>query len=245
MHSPRSLFSSRAFTLIELLTVIAIIGILAAIIIPTVGAVRRNAANASDASNLRQLGAAIHLHITDNRGMLPHQSIKIPGTSTGSGNPDRWNFHEAVDRYMSRGGKFTASSVFNFLNRPLWSSRFAEPPAGWVAISGFEMVGPIAYSYNPYLLNTRWAGRSSAVPTPSQTVIVGEVNHDTSARVGNPMVVDSAPSLVGNIQSNYRVSRNGKAFYLFLDGHVSSLEGDQSESALTAASKPNIWRWWN
>ena len=48
----------RAFTLIELLTVIAIIGILAAILIPTVGAVRVQAKQATCVSNLRQVGVA-------------------------------------------------------------------------------------------------------------------------------------------------------------------------------------------
>ena len=47
--------SQAAFTLIELLTVIAIIGILAAIVIPTVGSVREKAQRAVDGNNLREI----------------------------------------------------------------------------------------------------------------------------------------------------------------------------------------------
>ncbi len=60
-----------AFTLIELLTVIAIIGILAAIIIPTVGKVRNTAQSARCVSNLRQIGQHITLYAGDNKGQLP------------------------------------------------------------------------------------------------------------------------------------------------------------------------------
>ncbi|AHF91242.1 N-terminal cleavage protein [Opitutaceae bacterium TAV5] len=60
-----------AFTLIELLTVIAIIGILAAIIIPTVGKVRETARKAQCASNLRQVGMAIMAYAGDNKDRLP------------------------------------------------------------------------------------------------------------------------------------------------------------------------------
>ncbi|EIQ00948.1 prepilin-type N-terminal cleavage/methylation domain-containing protein [Opitutaceae bacterium TAV1] len=61
----------RAFTLVELLTVIAIIGILAALIIPTVGKVRSSARAVQCISNLRQMGTAMALATEDRRGRLP------------------------------------------------------------------------------------------------------------------------------------------------------------------------------
>ncbi len=77
--SPRS-----AFTLIELLTVIAIIGILAAILIPTVGAVRESARSAACASNLRQIAMAVLLFTESNGG-------RLPGSNTVTINRGVWN----------------------------------------------------------------------------------------------------------------------------------------------------------
>jgi prepilin-type N-terminal cleavage/methylation domain-containing protein/prepilin-type processing-associated H-X9-DG protein len=63
--------TSRAFTLIELLTVIAIIGILAAIVIPTVGSVRQTAQASVCLSNVRQIALAATIYSNENRGRLP------------------------------------------------------------------------------------------------------------------------------------------------------------------------------
>ncbi|EIQ01258.1 prepilin-type N-terminal cleavage/methylation domain-containing protein [Opitutaceae bacterium TAV1] len=71
MITPKSLCKRSGFTLVELLTVIAIIGILAAIIIPTVGRVRQSARAATCLSNIRQSGMAVLLYAESNRGKLP------------------------------------------------------------------------------------------------------------------------------------------------------------------------------
>lgn len=61
-----------AFTLIELLTVIAIIAILAAILIPVVASVRRSAGKATAVAAMREMGTGITLYATENHGYLPN-----------------------------------------------------------------------------------------------------------------------------------------------------------------------------
>jgi prepilin-type N-terminal cleavage/methylation domain-containing protein/prepilin-type processing-associated H-X9-DG protein len=75
MHPSRRRHRAAAFTLIELLTVIAIIGILAAILIPTVAKVRESARKSQSVSNLRQWGTALHLYLADSKGRMPNRGL--------------------------------------------------------------------------------------------------------------------------------------------------------------------------
>ena len=61
----------RAFTLIEVLAVMAIIVLLAAILIPSLKSALERAKATKDMSNLRQIGAAAQMYMNDNDGVFP------------------------------------------------------------------------------------------------------------------------------------------------------------------------------
>lgn len=61
----------RGFTLLEILIVLAIIGILAAILLPVVSGAREAARRSSCANNLHQIGQAIALYVQDNNRTYP------------------------------------------------------------------------------------------------------------------------------------------------------------------------------
>ncbi len=71
MKIPSNSPKRSGFTLVELLTVIAVIGVLVAILIPVVGRARSAARDASCVSNLRQLAQASLLFASENKGVLP------------------------------------------------------------------------------------------------------------------------------------------------------------------------------
>lgn len=72
MKFPRSFLAARrGFTLVELLAAIAIIGVLAAIVLPVAGRMRESANQAKCVSNLRTLSAALLLAAGENNGILP------------------------------------------------------------------------------------------------------------------------------------------------------------------------------
>jgi len=94
----------QAFTLIELLIVIAIIGILAAMILTAVSKAKNSASKATDINNLRQIVIALQTYTSDANDVLPP-----PNWDNGGGNRPGWLYTPDSadgDRYNLQKGLF-------------------------------------------------------------------------------------------------------------------------------------------
>ncbi|AHF91247.1 N-terminal cleavage protein [Opitutaceae bacterium TAV5] len=233
--------SCAAFTLIELLTVIAIIGILAGIIIPTVGRVRETARAAQCISNLRQLQAAAMLWIGDNRDKMPDAKA--------------WCYNEGSSNYAWSG---QLSPYLNFKAQK--NLDWKNTPSPMKCDTGFLKNPPSAsihfgrtYSINTYATATmddgsrlkdrdpQWGyvSRLSMIEHPSRmaffmdgAVAAGGGNYVSN--VSHSHVPDSgSPPL----QYVHRDSIN----VVFIDGHVQRISKADMQANYATNETP-FWR---
>ena len=111
----------KAFTLIELLVVIAIISILAAILFPVFAQAKVAAKKTVDLSNVKQLGTATAIYLSDNEDTFPLQSGKAPGYNIWYYNgfvpvPSDWwvdvqNAYDAVTRGGAGSAYYPAAAL--------------------------------------------------------------------------------------------------------------------------------------
>jgi len=231
-RSPSNGFRSPAFTLIEILVVVAIVAVLAALSIPAIGKMMDKAAMTSDMNNLRQIGQGISAFVAENNGRIPHKSIPLVVNSNS-------NFMESVDRMLAPDSRFSQASQYNYLRRPIWYSRsYAKMPSGQTFNPDTQWYWGTAWGMNVYLwensspLNSpNFDGYINRAPDRSKLVLVGEKN-----RAGGHFFDPRTPPVFDkNVPTEYRVSRDGKAYYLFGDYHIELIEGDQS-----VASNPSF-----
>ncbi len=69
----------KGFTLVELLVVIATIGILVALLLPAIGSVRQSAMRTQCANNMRQVGLSMLLYTDAHGGKMPGSSHTVEG----------------------------------------------------------------------------------------------------------------------------------------------------------------------
>ncbi|RRJ97369.1 prepilin-type N-terminal cleavage/methylation domain-containing protein [Opitutaceae bacterium TAV4] len=237
-HSPQT---RHAFTLIELLTVIAIIGVLAGILIPVVGRVRETARGAQCVSNLRQLATAAQLWIDENRGHLPDAMYWC--YNEGTSNPAR---AYQISPYLN----FKAQKNLDWKNTPSpmkCETGYAKYPASDTVHFGRT------YSINTYATGTlEGAGRNvkyfpytrlTQISHPTRMAFFmdgatsgtgGASGSHYAANISTTHVPDSASPPIRYIH------RDG-INVVFLDGHVQRITKTDMQTNYADAEIP-FWR---
>lgn len=90
----------RGFSLIELLVVLAIIGILIALLAPALSVVRAKAKQTGCASNLHQIGLALELYAGEFKDMFPYAHYNGPGAAVVSLTPPQPSFPDAMEAFI-------------------------------------------------------------------------------------------------------------------------------------------------
>lgn len=226
--------SRTAFTLLEILVVVAILGILAALLFPVFSQARERARRTACLSNLKQMGLGMQMYSQDNDEFLPawtsYQVCATNGTTGGDGpdggvncgadTPDKY-WDAAITPYIKMGdpGAVVPDSG------GVWHCPDAELGERYNSY-GYSQ-GLAAYStYDAfYYLFPPLA----SLRDPTQTVIIGDGG--TSGRLGLPSQMQGYAE---KYVPGYEYIKNGTraytrdapfrhqdgANYLFCDGHA-------------------------
>jgi prepilin-type N-terminal cleavage/methylation domain-containing protein/prepilin-type processing-associated H-X9-DG protein len=166
--------SSRAFTLIELYVVMAMIAILISIAYPVYTSILERAKITKDMNNLRQLGLGIQTYLNDNDQVLP-APITWPGTTTApvlypKYISSRKVFQSPFDPRPSSESDTAPETVpvSYSINANMYIAATATPPgidrnmARIVSPASTILIAP-KYTGDPTLV-TSWAGTATNAP---------------------------------------------------------------------------------
>ena len=241
------------FTLVELLVVIAVIAILAAILFPVFASVREKARSISCLSNEKQLGLAIMQYVNDYDEVLPPNSNNAPPTyaaGTGSNTSSSWK--NLIYPYVKSLQVYECPSD----DWSLGQDGTGIPPSYCVnsdptdAITGGALVSPDRPFIPLVSATTPVSITLGSLVAPAQTIGIVEdgatVDSLRDFNVTDCVYGSSLPSCGGwGVQAGRLFIHGTVSNFLFLDGHVKALNPISTLDTADGGSNGNINMWTN
>ncbi len=218
----------------ELLTVIAVIGVLAAIAIPAIGHARVAVNRSQCASNMRQIGLALLGYAADHRGALP------PTTHTTAGLGIDGRYESWIYKLSPYLGDTDAVRICP-ADREERQKRIRENDGLTSYVLNDLIFDPEdgAPAYN----NIR------AIPHPSRTMTLFVVSDDRTINRGWDHAHcgdwNSWPAILADIEPDRHRAGDraanrlkGSANYLFIDGHVENIDAREMKARVDSGRNP-------
>jgi prepilin-type processing-associated H-X9-DG protein len=224
--------SRRAFTLVELLSVVAIVVAILALVLPSISSMRQRARSVSCMANIRSLQAASLAYSTDSAGWLIDARLPHGGVDQGG--------DESFVEVLARKDYCDASRI----RSPLDDSPHWAPSAGGEGVpvpnsngafrrTSYGLNNHLAREFSPWAAvdPSRATDRLSKVSDHANTVQlllmtpVGEFAGADHPHVEGWGAAPAAPAIANGEVAISAVSRDGASTdavsnWAFLDGHV-------------------------
>ena len=212
-----------AFTLIELLVVISIIGILAAMLLPALGAAKKRAQQISCMNSCKQFGLAAKLYAGDNNDAV------VPTRDTTNANGQV--FLQLLAPYLTSGTN--AMNAMNagtnspsvFWGCPMFQANSTNTYTGTFSswYTGFgENTSPGLQANNNSIYGTGYIFKFDNITTPSTRILIGD-NGD----------FNMGSTTITNINMTGCLRHSNRGNFSFFDGHVEPLKMSEALNSWT------------
>ncbi len=238
-----------AFTLVELLVVMAILAVLVALLVPGIRSMMERGARAQSASNMRQIGAAVGFWVAEWHRLPPFRIQDIEYSRETLGGPGQsWTDYSILGQYLGNPRDYSSDGIVSehsalFTPGDRERNPFSYNLEPGYAITSYGMNTQISGELTPQQVSQgvtlRNFGHPIARITPTRTILAIEAHCNAwNPGWGNPPPCYGLPEPIGgfswspgapnSISSWAMRFRNQQgAHVLFVDGHVEFVAGDE------------------